>query len=58
MSAAVYRCDRKCPVGKRCFVCKTDRKLPDEVTFSLKCPYLRTDIPVLAKNALVIPKTK
>lgn len=51
--SAVYRCDRKCPVYKRCFICKTDQKLPDETVFIFKCPHLKQDIPILAKDALV-----
>lgn len=51
--SAVYRCDRKCPVYKRCFICKTDRRIPDEVIFNVYCPHLKSNIQVSAKDGLV-----
>lgn len=55
---AVYRCDRKCPVYKRCFICKSDRRIPDDVTFVVYCPHLKTNIPVVARDALVKQRDK
>lgn len=43
----IYRCDRRCPIGKRCFIAKTDKPLPSDTVFVHRCVHLKKDIPVL-----------
>ena len=50
--SVIYRCNRSCQINKNCFICKVDRKLPDDLCFMVKCRFLRCDIPILAKDAI------
>lgn len=47
-----YRCQRECPIGKSCYICKVNRKLPDDTEFLVKCQYFKHDIQIAAKDAI------
>lgn len=49
--SAIYKCNIPCPVGKRCFICKTNRPVPGDTVFLIKCPHRRHDLAVLAADA-------
>lgn len=34
----IYRCNRPCPIGKKCFILKTLQAIPLQVTVLVKCP--------------------
>ena len=42
----IYRCPRKCPWKKNCFVCKVQGELPGDVVVLHKCVVSKEDIPV------------
>ncbi len=42
----VYRCTVSCPIGKKCFIIKTDETLPQAISVLLKCPATRDEIKV------------
>lgn len=41
-----YKCPRRCPINKHCFIVKTAEPLPCEVTVLYKCPAHKKDIPI------------
>ena len=42
----VHRCPRKCPWHKKCFVCKTEKEVKEDVVVLHKCVVTKEDIPV------------
>ena len=36
--AKIYRCSKKCPIHKQCFILKTEKKLPCSIEVLFKCP--------------------
>ncbi len=42
----VHRCPKTCPWNKKCFVCKTQGAVTEEVVVLYKCPMTKKDIPV------------
>ena len=42
-NGVVYRCNKSCPIGKRCFILKT---LKEPITVWYKCVAKKEDIPV------------
>ena len=43
-SEYTYRCERKCPIGKHCFVIKVTEEIREPLTVLQKCPARKTDI--------------
>lgn len=41
-----YKCPHKCPIKKNCFIIKTAKPIPCEVTVLYKCPAYKKDIPI------------
>lgn len=39
-----YRCPKKCPIGKHCFVIKVTEAIKEPMTVLQKCPDRKTDI--------------
>ena len=42
----VHRCPKNCPWNKKCFVCKTQGAVTEDVVVLYKCPMTKKDIPV------------
>lgn len=42
----VHRCTRICPWHKRCFVCKTEKEVREDVVVLHKCAVTKEDIPI------------
>ena len=45
-NGVVYRCNKSCPIGKRCFILKTAAMLEEPITVWHKCVAKKEDIPV------------
>lgn len=45
-NGVVYRCNKSCPIGKRCFILKTAVTLKEAITVWHKCVAKKEDIPV------------
>jgi hypothetical protein len=50
---ATYKCPRACLIGKSCLICKTLTPLDPDTIFLFKCPFLKTEIPLTARDSLV-----
>lgn len=50
MDEKIHRCPRKCPWHKKCFVCKTQGKVMEDVVVLHKCTITKEDIPVHLKD--------
>lgn len=46
MKENVYRCPRRCPWKKHCFVCKIQGEVSGDVVILHKCEITKEDIPV------------
>ncbi len=44
MNGTIYRCNLKCPIGKHCFIIKTEMPLKEKLIILQKCPVLHDDI--------------
>jgi len=53
LMSTTYRCTIHCPLHKSCYIVKTNRPLPDDTTFLVKCPARHHDIAIMAKDARV-----
>ncbi len=42
----VHRCTKNCPWHKKCFVCKTESEVKEDVVVLHKCMVTKEDIPV------------
>ena len=42
----IYRCPKKCPIGKNCFVIKVPERIEHPLTVLLKCIASKSDIEV------------
>lgn len=42
----VHRCTKNCPWNKKCFVCKTESEVMEDVVVLHKCKITKEDIPV------------
>ncbi len=42
-----YRCPKKCPIGKRCFVIKVAEAIKEPITVLQKCPDRKADIRIV-----------
>ncbi len=42
-----YRCPKKCPIGKHCFVIKVTEAIKEPMTVLQKCPDRKTDIRII-----------
>ena len=42
----VHRCTRICPWHKKCFVCKTEKEVEEDVVVLHKCAVTKEDIPI------------
>ena len=42
----IHRCPKACPWKKKCFVCKTDGQVKDDVIILHKCKITKEEIPV------------
>lgn len=42
----VHRCTRICPWHKKCFVCKTEKEVKEDVVVLHKCAVTKEDIPI------------
>ena len=42
----IYRCPRKCPWKKKCFICKTQGNATGSITILHKCIVTKEDIPI------------
>lgn len=36
--AIIYHCSEQCPIHKKCFIIKTEKKLPCPIKVLYKCP--------------------
>ena len=45
-NGVVSRCNKSCPIGKRCFILKTAAMLEEPITVWHKCVANKEDIPV------------
>jgi len=48
--SVTYRCPLACPIGKSCFICKTNAKVPANTVFLVKCQHRKHDIAVSADD--------
>ena len=46
----IHRCPKTCPWNKKCFVCKTQGPVREDVVVLYKCPMTKKDIPVNIGN--------
>lgn len=54
-SVVIHRCPKDCPWHKKCFVCKTEGIIKEDVVILHKCQITKEDIPVhigIGKNDL------
>ena len=42
--ATIYRCNSKCPIGKKCFIIKTAEPIKEKITVLHKCIASKADI--------------
>lgn len=42
-----YRCPKKCPIGKNCFVIKVTEVIKEPITVLQKCPDRKADIRII-----------
>ena len=42
-----YRCPKKCPIGKHCFIIKVTEKIREPMTVLQKCPDRKADIRII-----------
>lgn len=42
-----YRCPKKCPIGKHCFVIKVPEQIKTPLTVLQKCPEKKMDIQIV-----------
>lgn len=42
----IHRCTRECPWNKKCFVCKTEKEVEEDVVVLHKCVITKEDIPI------------
>ena len=42
----VHRCPRECPWHKKCFVCKTEKEVEEDIVVLHKCVVNKEDIPI------------
>ena len=47
MDEIIYRCPRKCPINKTCFILKVPEKIKEPIKVLQKCPAERKDILVV-----------
>lgn len=40
----IYNCNRKCPIGKHCFIIKTAKPLREPIDVLVKCRKTKKDI--------------
>lgn len=46
MQGVVHRCTRECPWHKKCFVCKTEKDVREDVIVIHKCAITKEEIPI------------
>lgn len=46
MQGVIHWCTKECPWHKRCFVCKTEKEVEQDVVVLHKCVVTKEDIPI------------